>query len=158
VRAPDRLDPHRRVVGGPEQDRRGDRRRRRGRHERQQGERRRLGAGWALLRAWLRDDGDVERYLDELDRPGALTGALNWYRAALHPRRELDPRRPFPSIAAPTLGVWSSGDNYLVEEGMLRSADHVTGPWRYVRIDGPSHWMQLDAPERVNELLLDFLA
>jgi pimeloyl-ACP methyl ester carboxylesterase len=41
---------------------------------------------------------------------------------------------------------------------MLRSADHVTGPWRYERIEGPSHWMQLDAPERVNELLLDFLA
>jgi pimeloyl-ACP methyl ester carboxylesterase len=114
--------------------------------------------GWALLRAWLRGDGDVERYLDELDRPGALTAALNWYRAALHPRRELDPRRPFPRVAAPTLGVWSSGDNYLVEEGMLRSADHVSGPWRYERIEGPSHWMQLDAPERVNELLLDFLA
>ncbi len=40
---------------------------------------------------------------------------------------------------------------------MLRSAEHVTGPWRYERIDDASHWLQLDAPERVNELLLDFL-
>jgi pimeloyl-ACP methyl ester carboxylesterase len=40
---------------------------------------------------------------------------------------------------------------------MLRSAEHVTGPWRYERIEGASHWMQLDAPERVTELLLEFL-
>jgi pimeloyl-ACP methyl ester carboxylesterase len=40
---------------------------------------------------------------------------------------------------------------------MLASAEHVTGSWRYERVDGASHWMQLDAPERVNELLLGFL-
>jgi hypothetical protein len=33
----------------------------------------------------------------------------------------------------------------------------VTGPWRYERIDGAAHWLQLDAPDRVNALLLDFL-
>jgi pimeloyl-ACP methyl ester carboxylesterase len=40
---------------------------------------------------------------------------------------------------------------------MLGSADHVTGPWRYERIEGPGHWMQLEAPDAVNTLLLDFL-
>ena len=29
-------------------------------------------------------------------------------------------------------------------------------PWRYERIEGASHWLQLDEPERVNALLLDF--
>jgi pimeloyl-ACP methyl ester carboxylesterase len=29
--------------------------------------------------------------------------------------------------------------------------------WRYERIDGANHWMQLTAPDRVNELMLDFL-
>jgi pimeloyl-ACP methyl ester carboxylesterase len=61
-------------------------------------------------------------------------------------------------VAAPTLGIWSSGDDYLVEEPMLRSDEHVTGGWRYERIDGASHWVQLDEPEQVNALLLDFLA
>jgi pimeloyl-ACP methyl ester carboxylesterase len=28
---------------------------------------------------------------------------------------------------------------------------------RYERIDGPGHWMQLEAPDMVNQLLLDFL-
>jgi pimeloyl-ACP methyl ester carboxylesterase len=40
---------------------------------------------------------------------------------------------------------------------MLRTADHVTGPWRYERFEGAGHWLQLDAPEHVNQLLLEFL-
>jgi pimeloyl-ACP methyl ester carboxylesterase len=112
---------------------------------------------WKLVREWLRGNGDLDRYVSDLARPGALTAALNWYRANLRPERELGPPRDFPSVAAPTLGVWSSGDDYLLEEPMLRSAEHVTGPWRYERIEGASHWLQLDAPERVNDLLLEFL-
>jgi pimeloyl-ACP methyl ester carboxylesterase len=40
---------------------------------------------------------------------------------------------------------------------MVGSAEHVTGGWSYTRIDGASHWLQLDAPERINELLAAFL-
>jgi pimeloyl-ACP methyl ester carboxylesterase len=113
---------------------------------------------WALFRQFLRGDGDVERYVADLSRPGALTACLNWYRANLHPRRELGPGPRLPPVAAPTLGLWSEGDNYLTEDGMLRSADLVTGPWRYERVEGASHWMQLDQPERVTQLLLEFLS
>jgi pimeloyl-ACP methyl ester carboxylesterase len=111
---------------------------------------------WRLAREWMRGEGDCERNLEQLARPGALTAALNWYRANVHPQRELGERAAFPSIAAPTLGLWSSGDNYLLEEPLLRSGEFVTGGWRYERIDDASHWLQLDQPERVNELLLDF--
>ena len=41
---------------------------------------------------------------------------------------------------------------------MTGSGAFVDGDWRYERIEGAGHWMQLDAPERVNALLLDFLA
>jgi pimeloyl-ACP methyl ester carboxylesterase len=113
---------------------------------------------WKLLREWLRDDGDVERYIADLSRPGALTAGLNWYRASLHPARQLELRPQLPPVRAPTLGLWSTGDHYLNEAPMLHSAEHVTGPWRYERIEGASHWLQLDARERVNRLLLEFLA
>jgi pimeloyl-ACP methyl ester carboxylesterase len=112
---------------------------------------------WKLFREWLRDDGDVERYVEDLSRPGALTAGLSWYRANLHPKRQLEPRRELPPVQAPTLGIWSTDDHYLNEAPMLDSGAHVTGPWRYERVEGASHWMQLDAPERVNALLLDFL-
>jgi pimeloyl-ACP methyl ester carboxylesterase len=113
---------------------------------------------WKLFREWLRDDGDVERSIDDLSRPGALTAGLNWYRANMHPKRQLEQRPAMPPVQAPTLGLWSTGDHYLNEAPMLHSAAHVTGPWRYERIEGASHWLQLDARERVNRLLLEFLA
>ena len=62
-----------------------------------------------------------------------------------------------PPVAVPTLGLWSTGDRYLTEDRMVRSAEYVTGPWRYARIEGASHWMQLDAPQRVNDLLREFI-
>jgi pimeloyl-ACP methyl ester carboxylesterase len=112
---------------------------------------------WKLMREILRGDGDVDRYLADLARPGALTAALNWYRANLAPERELAEQPPLPAVAAPTLGMWSSRDNYVTEIRMIRSAEHVTGQWRYERIDGASHWLQLDRPDEVNALLVDFL-
>jgi pimeloyl-ACP methyl ester carboxylesterase len=113
---------------------------------------------WALFRKWLRGDGDVERYVSDLSRPGALTAGLNWYRANLAPRLQLKPRSPLPAVAAPTLGLWSSGDSYLTEKGMVGSADWVNGPWRYECVEGASHWMQLDEPELITRFLLEFLA
>jgi pimeloyl-ACP methyl ester carboxylesterase len=111
----------------------------------------------AALREWFGAAHDAERYLEDLTRPGALTAGLNYYRANLHPRRDLEARQPLPPVAAPTLGLWSTGDIYLAEEGMTRSAEHVTGSWHYERIEGPSHWMQLDDPGRITPLLLEHL-
>ena len=110
---------------------------------------------WQLFREWMRGDGDTERALADLSRPGALTAALNWYRASWRPDAELS-ERMFPSVAADTMGIWSDGDHYLLEEQMTGSEEYVVGEWRYERIEGASHWLQLDAAERVNALLLDW--
>jgi pimeloyl-ACP methyl ester carboxylesterase len=55
------------------------------------------------------------------------------------------------------MGIWSTGDMALSEVQMTDSAQSTASPFRYERLDGPGHWMQLDAPDQVNELLLDFL-
>ena len=111
---------------------------------------------WRLFKEWTRGDGDTERYLADLARPGALTAALNWYRASWRPDAELRERTPFPSVAADTLGIWSSRDHYLLEDQLTASAEYVIGEWRYERIEDASHWMQVDAPERLNELLVEW--
>lgn len=41
---------------------------------------------------------------------------------------------------------------------MKESKWNVTGPWRYERVEGAGHWMMLEKPAAINELLLDFLA
>jgi pimeloyl-ACP methyl ester carboxylesterase len=111
---------------------------------------------WRLMRDWAAGSPDVERYLEDLSRPGALTAGLNWYRANTPPEIwGID--FPYPEIAAPTLGIWSSRDSLLGEEQMIDSVQYLTGPWRYERFDDVGHWIPIEEPERLNALLLEFL-
>jgi pimeloyl-ACP methyl ester carboxylesterase len=112
--------------------------------------------GWANFRAWSRYP-DADDVIADLERNGSLTPGLNWYRANLPPESLIQPALELPPVAAPTMGVWSSGDFALTEAQMQGSAEYVKGEWRYERLDGPGHWMQLEAPDRVNALLVDFL-
>lgn len=112
---------------------------------------------WANLRAWGHHP-DIDAVIAELQDNGSLTPGLNWYRANVPPESYLLSGLQLPPVQAPTMGVWSSGDFALTEGQMTRSAGAVAGPWRYERIDGPGHWMQLEAPDAVNRLLIDFLA
>lgn len=111
---------------------------------------------WAWLRDLLRGDGDLERYIEDLSRPGALAASLNWYRANVAPRMPGSPVQ-LPQVKAPTLGIWSTNDHYLQGERVEKSGTYVAGPWRYEQIEGASHWIPLDAPDRLNELLLEWL-
>jgi pimeloyl-ACP methyl ester carboxylesterase len=113
-------------------------------------------ADFRNFREWANHP-DADAVIAELRRPGALTAGLNWYRANVAPESLLAPPPVFPPIAAPTMGLWSSGDLALTERQMLDSAAYVTGPWRYERIEGAGHWMQLDATDELNALLVDFL-
>jgi pimeloyl-ACP methyl ester carboxylesterase len=121
-----------------------------------------------IAEQWLSNDGftnfrswsghpDADAVTADLSRPGAITASLNWYRANIPPSSLLEAGIELPPIAAPTMGIWSSGDIALLETQMTGSAAHVKGPWRYERIDGAGHWMQLEQPDTVNALLLDFL-
>ncbi|MBV9367152.1 MAG: alpha/beta fold hydrolase [Solirubrobacterales bacterium] len=115
------------------------------------------GNGWANFRAWSRHP-DADAVIAELESSGALTPGLNYYRANIPPKAWLSPGRALPPIEIPAMGIWSSGDVALTERQMTDSARNVTGPWRYERLDGAGHWMQLEAPDEVNRLLLEFLS
>jgi pimeloyl-ACP methyl ester carboxylesterase len=101
---------------------------------------------------------DADSVIARLREPAALTASLGVYRAVLAPESLVSPPTQIPPIPVPTMGVWSTGDFALTEQAMTGTAAYVTGPWRYERIAGAGHWMQLDMPDRVTRLLLDFLA
>jgi pimeloyl-ACP methyl ester carboxylesterase len=111
---------------------------------------------WANLRNWARHP-DADQVITDLEATGSLTPGLNWYRANVPPESWVQAPPVLPPVQAPTMGVWSTEDIALTETQMTDSAENVAGPWRYERLAGPGHWMQLDAPDQVNALLLDFL-
>jgi pimeloyl-ACP methyl ester carboxylesterase len=111
---------------------------------------------WANFRTWARHP-DADQVIAELEANGSLTPGLNWYRANMPPESWVAPPPKLPPVQAPTMGVWSTADFALTEVQMTDSAENVAGPWRYERLDGPGHWLQLEAPDQVNALLLDFL-
>ena len=121
---------------------------------------------WAAFRTWAwpgelpASGSDIDRQIADLSRPGALAAALNWYRANIKPEQYVvvTPPAPAPRIACPTMGIWSDGDPYLDEVQMTASADAVSGSWRYERLTEVGHWIPVQAPDRLNRLLLDFFA
>jgi len=97
---------------------------------------------------------DVRLYKQALSRPGALTAALNYYRALRYPdKRTAQDTAP---IRVPTLLLWGEQDSYLsprLTEGLGRWVPDL----RVVRFPDASHFVQNDVPERVNRLMIDFL-
>ncbi|GGT98497.1 alpha/beta fold hydrolase [Streptomyces lateritius] len=113
---------------------------------------------FANFRDMLGEHLDAEEIVEPLRAPGALTAALNIYRAGLPAEAQFGPALPLPPLRGPVMGVWSTGDRFLTEQSMTGTAKHVDGTWRNERVENAGHWLPLDRPERVNELLLDFLA
>jgi pimeloyl-ACP methyl ester carboxylesterase len=110
---------------------------------------------WQLFREWTRNVKETDRWIARLSRPGALTAALNWYRAS-NPPPPAAAGAP-PQVTVPVLGIWSDGDAYLTEIRMKTSGERIKGPFKYERISNASHWLMLDQPEALNKLLLSFL-
>ncbi|MFP5070179.1 alpha/beta fold hydrolase [Pseudonocardia nantongensis] len=117
---------------------------------------------WQFLRAWAHASFPEAhplpaRQIADLSRPGALTASLNWYRANVDPATFVPTEVPqVPTISIPVLGVWSGGDMALTE-GQMRRSSEVCTDFRFEQVDGVGHWIPAEAPERVSELLLDFL-
>ena len=123
------------------------------------------GLKWALRsgsqKASAFTEEDLNRYAAAFAQPGALTGGLAYYRAM--GRRMVSAARDAgvtPSrrgtIAAPTLIIWGRNDPVL-GQSLADPGDAVPNR-RLVFVDDAAHFVQADAPERVNQLLLDFLA
>jgi pimeloyl-ACP methyl ester carboxylesterase len=92
-------------------------------------------------------------YLDVLTQPGALTAVLNWYRAMQGSDLE-----NLPSVSVPTLYIWSTGDAALGRSAAEASGAFVSGSFRFVVLEGVSHWIPEAAPEELGRLLLEHLA
>lgn len=97
-------------------------------------------------------------FKDALMRPGAMTAALEYYRANIPPENWLKPPPQMPPITVPTTIAWADNDAYMSDLLLERSITKVTGPLEVVMLPGVSHWAQQEAPELVTGALLAHLA
>ncbi len=97
----------------------------------------------------------IEVYRAGWLKPQAMRSMINYYRAALRGARA-ERRHGFPVIDVPTLLVWGLADHALRRETTDGTDDYVEDlTMRF--LPGVSHWVQQEAPETVNEILLAWL-
>ncbi|MFG2018628.1 alpha/beta fold hydrolase [Actinomadura geliboluensis] len=107
---------------------------------------------------WLSQD-EFAYYVDEFRRTG-FTGGLNWYRAYDHVWREKQDR-PDEPVAVPTMFLVGERDPVLQMMGSnaLKQMESLVPGLRDVHtVEGAGHFVQMEAPVKVNEAMLAFLA
>jgi pimeloyl-ACP methyl ester carboxylesterase len=123
-------------------------------------------------------DADIEIYKEALRRPGALTAAVNYYRANV--RRLMSKRNAKDTperdghrsearvgqarhsgegrIRVPTLFIFGEQDFAILPATVRDIKNHIEAPYHELRIADSGHWVQNEAVAEVNEALIDFLS
>lgn len=108
------------------------------------------------------DEVDKQAYLAAWSQPGALTGGLNYYRAArlgpgpddAHGNFAVDPSRL--TVNVPTLVIWGE-DDVALPLCNLDGLDQFVPQLAIQRIPGAGHWVIHEKPVEVNRYIRDFL-
>ena len=108
---------------------------------------------------------DRKAYLEAWSQPGALTGGLNYYRAArVGPPTEEDGKEPanfaagLPSlmVKVPTLVIWGEKDTALLT-GNLVGLDKYVPDLTIKRIPDGTHWVIHEKPDLINSYIREFI-
>jgi len=96
---------------------------------------------------------DLAVYREAWAQPGALTGMVNWYRAAL---RSAAQRLPRLRVGVETLVLWGARDRFLGRE-MAEPSAALCDQGRLELFEQATHWLQHDEKDAVNDRLVRFL-
>ena len=108
---------------------------------------------------------DRQAYIEAWSQPGALTGGLNYYRAArVGPSTGEDRQKKGKSasdqssliIRVPTLVIWGEKDTALLT-GNLEGLDRFVSDLTIRRIPDGSHWVIHEKPDLVNVYIREFI-
>lgn len=112
--------------------------------------------GMAVDKSRFPDD-VLDVYARQALEPGALTAMVNWYRAM--PRMDPALQRLIenpPILEVPTLMLWGEHDTALGKE-LTYGTEKLVRDFTLHYLPDVSHWVQQEAPERVNALLEEWL-
>jgi epoxide hydrolase 4 len=97
---------------------------------------------------------DLDIYTAAVQRPGAMTAMINYYRALLRHCNSVD--LGDARIDVPTLMIWGEEDVAL-NIGCTEGTEEWVTDFTLHRLPGISHWVQVEAPEEVNRIVGDWL-
>jgi epoxide hydrolase 4 len=109
---------------------------------------------------------DEKAYLEAWSQPGALTGGLNYYRAAkVGPpassggveSRQAARDLYLEPIRVPTLVIWGEKDTALLTGNLIGLEAYVAN-LVIKRIPDGSHWVVREKPDLINSYIREFLA
>lgn len=121
-----------------------------------------LGEG---LKTGVFTEEDKKAYIEAWSRPGALTGGLNYYRAANAGPPAANGDKSEPRFAAnlgsltvkvPTLVIWGEKDTALLTSS-LDGLDKFVTQLTIKRIPDGTHWVIHEKPSLVNQYIRDFI-
>jgi len=117
-----------------------------------------------LIKNGVLNDEDIQGYKKAWSQPGALTGGLNYYRAAdvealENPEEAV--KKPamaesLPKITLPVLVIWGDRDVALLQ-GCIRGLEKYVPKLSLKRVSDASHWVVREKPLLVNSLIRGFL-
>jgi epoxide hydrolase 4 len=116
-----------------------------------------------IARGCFNED-DRRAYLEAWSQPGALTGGLNYYRAAELGPLEDGSSAPEPLtsmlgdlvIQVPTLVIWGEQDPYLLT-GNLNGLEELVPQLQLRRVPDGSHWVIHEKSGEVNSYIRGFI-
>jgi pimeloyl-ACP methyl ester carboxylesterase len=95
---------------------------------------------------------------DAIQRPGAATAMVNWYRDAVRLNFARPLTQPvYPLITRETLLIWGMEDPALGFHELVPGTEAYAPKLRVEQVKGCGHFVQSERPADVNRLLLGFL-
>ncbi|MBI5353204.1 MAG: alpha/beta hydrolase [Chloroflexi bacterium] len=103
-------------------------------------------------------ESDVMEYIKAWSQKGALTGMVNWYRAAMRRglRSAFGRKLPARRVHVPVMMLWGIRDMALSHEMAQPSID-LCDSGELTFFNRATHWVQHDAPKEVNRKLIEFM-
>jgi len=106
------------------------------------------------------DKHDRAYFLTAWQKPEALTGALNWYRANIPVFDEIFAAQYMPNdkniINTPSLLLWGEHEKAFTKQLLELIPDYVSS-LKIIEIPGADHWISIEQPDLLYRYILEFV-
>lgn len=100
---------------------------------------------------------DIIEYKKAWSEEGALTGALNYYRANII-KRMFGKQTKVEKIKVPTMFIYGEQDHAVLPATVAGIGDFIDADYQELRIPDSGHWVQTEAKEEVTKALRKFFS